>query len=169
MHEVKHSSREARVPAGGAAAWKPEGRPAAVLLRWFATHWCNYRCPYCRQNHARRQPIDGHWAHCFDNWPVDRWLRAFKKAFSGPAVVVGDHRGRTAGGPRADGGTGQRADGHADRRVGYTGVRHWVRCSAGGLFSPTRCSAEGLKWSVIGVHDSDFQQIQGGQQIESLD
>ncbi len=81
MHEVKHWSHEARIPAGIAAAWKPEGRPAAVLLRWFATHWCNYRCPYCRQNHARRQPIDGHWAHCFDNWPVDRWLRAFPRHF----------------------------------------------------------------------------------------
>ncbi len=74
------------------------------------------------------------------------------KAFSSPAVVVGDHRGRAAGGPRTDGGTRQRADGHADRRVGYAGVRHWVRCSAGGLFSPTRCSAEGSKQAVVGVH-----------------
>ncbi len=81
MHEVKHSIREARIPAGVAAAWKPEGRPAAVLLRWFATHGCNFRCPYCHQNHARRQSIDGHWAHCFDNWPVDRWLRAFQRNF----------------------------------------------------------------------------------------
>lgn len=81
MYEVKHSSREARISVGVAAAWKPEGRPAAVLLRWFATHWCNYRCPYCRQNHARRQQIDSHWAHCFDNWPVDRWLRAFQRHF----------------------------------------------------------------------------------------
>ncbi len=37
--------------------------------------------PYCRQNHARRQPIDGHWTHCFDNWPVDQWLRAFPRHF----------------------------------------------------------------------------------------
>ncbi len=81
MHEVKHRVREARISAGVAAAWKPEGRPAAVLLRWFATHWCNLRCPYCRQNHARRRPIDGHGAHCFDNWPVDRWLRAFQRHF----------------------------------------------------------------------------------------
>ena len=81
MHEVKHSIREARIPAGVAEGWKPEGRPAAVLLRWFATHWCNYRFPYCRQNHARRQPIDGHGAHCFDNWPVNQWLRAFQRHF----------------------------------------------------------------------------------------
>ncbi len=81
MHEVKHSIREARISAGVAEAWKPEGRPAAVLLRWFATHGCNLRCPYCRQNHARRQPIDGHRLHCFDNWPVDRWLRAFQRHF----------------------------------------------------------------------------------------
>jgi hypothetical protein len=107
MHEVKHSSREAPISAGVAAAWKPEGRPAAVLLRWFATHWCNYRCPYCRQNHARRQPIDGHGAHCFDNCPADQFLT-------------------------------------------YS------------LFS-RRIEA------VVGVHDSDFQQIQGGQQIGSLD
>ena len=79
ISSTRSAIREARIPAGVAAAWKPEGRPAAVLLRWFATHWCNYRCPYCRQNHARRQPIDGHWAHCFDNWPVDRWLRAFPR------------------------------------------------------------------------------------------
>ncbi len=71
-----------RLPAGVVAAWKPEGRPAAVLRRWFATHWCNYRCPYFRQNHARRQQIDGHWAHCFDNWPVDRWLRAFQSVLT---------------------------------------------------------------------------------------
>ena len=82
MYEVKHSIREARISAGVAEAWKPEGRPAAVLLRWFVTHGCNYRCPYCRQNHARRQPIDGHGTHCFDNWPVDQWLRAFQSVLA---------------------------------------------------------------------------------------
>ena len=81
MHEVKHSIREARISAGVAEAWKPEGRPAAVLLRWFATHGCNLRCPYCRQNHARRQPIDGHRLHCFDNRPVDHGCGR-SKAFS---------------------------------------------------------------------------------------
>jgi hypothetical protein len=30
----------------------------------------------------------------------------------------------------------------------------------------SRCSADGLKRAVGGVHDSDFQQIQGGQQIK---
>jgi organic radical activating enzyme len=40
-----------------------------------------YPLGYANQNHARRQPIDGHWAHCFDNWPVDQWLRAFQRHF----------------------------------------------------------------------------------------
>jgi hypothetical protein len=33
----------------------------------------------------------------------------------------------------------------------------------------SRCSADGLKRAVVGVPDSDFQQIQGGQQIGILD
>jgi hypothetical protein len=48
MQEVQPSIREARIPAGVARAWRPEGRPAAVLRRQFATLWSNYRVPYCR-------------------------------------------------------------------------------------------------------------------------
>ena len=38
-----------------------------------------------------------------------------------------------------------------------------------GIDLVSRCSAEGLKRAVVGVHDSEFQQIQGGQQIGILD
>jgi REP element-mobilizing transposase RayT len=42
--------------------------------------------------------------------------------------------------------------------------REWVFAEAR-REKVSRCSANGLKRAVVGVHDSDFQQIQGGQQM----
>jgi REP element-mobilizing transposase RayT len=55
------------------------------------------------------------------------------------------------------------------------GIRHWltgtdrvsnlVRRAERRSGKASCCPADGLKRPAVGVHDSDFQQIQGGQQI----
>jgi organic radical activating enzyme len=63
--------------------WKPEGAPGANLVRWIISEWCNYRCPYCPQTHGRHEPKgDGLTAHAFDNFPLERWLAAFRRHFA---------------------------------------------------------------------------------------
>jgi len=62
--------------------WKPPGGPNVILLRWYMTEWCNYKCPYCSQTHGRFEPKgDNLKAHSFDNFPIDRWLEAFRLHF----------------------------------------------------------------------------------------
>lgn len=70
------------IPAKVREAWKPDGAPPVILLRWFATTWCNYSCAYCSQDHAWGSKIEGHFAHCFDNYPVDEWIGAFQRHFA---------------------------------------------------------------------------------------
>lgn len=54
-----------------------------MLLRWFITEWCNYRCPYCPQTHDRRAPKgEGKTAHAFDNFPLAHWQEAFDRHFA---------------------------------------------------------------------------------------
>jgi organic radical activating enzyme len=64
--------------------WKPRDAPNAILVRWHVTEWCNYNCPYCPQTHGRYQPKGNSFtAHAFDNFPLDQWLQAFRRHFSG--------------------------------------------------------------------------------------
>ncbi len=63
------------------SAWRPsEGRPR-VLLRWMATEWCNYGCPYCTQTHSRTAGKGRFTAHAFDNFPREQWQQAFLDHF----------------------------------------------------------------------------------------
>lgn len=59
--------------------WKPPGELPVILLRWFITEWCNYKCPYCSQTHGRFESKGGYFkAHSFDNFPIEQWLEAFR-------------------------------------------------------------------------------------------
>lgn len=69
-----------------ARIWKPATGKQPLILRLFLTEWCNYKCPYCVQTHERKRIVrqkDGKtfYAHAFDNFPVDTWIKAFR-AFS---------------------------------------------------------------------------------------
>ncbi|NLF06513.1 MAG: radical SAM protein [Pirellulaceae bacterium] len=70
------------IPLSVRRTWKPDKSPPLVLLRWLATTWCNYRCPYCRQSHARWTEDNLNRPHCFDNQPVEAWLSAFRRHFA---------------------------------------------------------------------------------------
>lgn len=74
-----------------------------VFVRWLCTLWCNYKCPYCRQDHRRdavfdpasadwmdnesggRPPGKAHWA---DNAMIEEWLAAFERHFSRTGLVM---------------------------------------------------------------------------------
>jgi organic radical activating enzyme len=63
--------------------WRPANEPPVILLRWFMTEWCNYKCPYCSQTHDRDAPKGrGLTAHAFDNFPIERWLASFERHFA---------------------------------------------------------------------------------------
>lgn len=64
------------------SAWKPENAKPVRLIRWMLTEWCNYRCPYCPQNHDRNNIVNGHQSHAFDNFPVEKWIEAFQRQLS---------------------------------------------------------------------------------------
>lgn len=57
-------------------AWHPENGDRGILLRWLMTTWCNYRCPYCDQQHKKSSNT-----HAFDNHDVATWLSYFDKHF----------------------------------------------------------------------------------------
>lgn len=61
--------------------WKPEDKSPIVLLRWMMTFWCNYKCSYCIQPHNRFLKTGEYSVHAFDNYPVDKWIEAFKYHF----------------------------------------------------------------------------------------
>jgi organic radical activating enzyme len=59
-----------------------------VLLRWFASSWCNYQCAYCDQDHARKQVYKGEVGHWIDKAPVQDWIAAFDKHFAGSELTL---------------------------------------------------------------------------------
>lgn len=64
-------------------AWRPQGEAPTTYLRWIMTEWCNFNCAYCDQIHPRRATKPGGFTnHCFDNFPVERWMRQFEYHFS---------------------------------------------------------------------------------------
>jgi organic radical activating enzyme len=64
-------------------AYRPKLGLSTTLLRWTMTEWCNFNCAYCYQVHARRAPVAGGFTnHCFDNFPVERWMKQFEHHFA---------------------------------------------------------------------------------------
>jgi Radical SAM superfamily/4Fe-4S single cluster domain len=49
----------------------------SYMLRWDLSHWCNYRCSYCVQEHGRKQTVGGGVGHWHDVAPLDEWMAAF--------------------------------------------------------------------------------------------
>lgn len=63
--------------------WRPQNGPVTTLMRWTMTEWCNFNCPYCYQVHDRRAAVGGGLTnHCFDNFPVEKWMHQFEHHFS---------------------------------------------------------------------------------------
>lgn len=84
------STRDKRVFGPVLKAWAPENGQKTIILRWHMTEWCNYRCPYCPQDHSRhRIKRDGFTAHAFDNFPVELWIEAFARHFSERRLALG--------------------------------------------------------------------------------
>jgi hypothetical protein len=69
--------------------WRPRDGAPTHLLRWMITQWCNYDCPYCPQTHDRHAPKgEGKTAHAFDNYPLEQWLEAFDRHFTGKRLSL---------------------------------------------------------------------------------
>ena len=69
--------------------WKPIRAPEVILLRWFITEWCNYKCAYCDQTHGRFEPKGKKLtAHAFDNFSLEKWMEAFQRHFSGKRLSL---------------------------------------------------------------------------------
>ena len=69
--------------------WRPSKGRRLVLLRWLMTEWCNYRCPYCPQTHARYEPKgENLTAHAFDNFPLSRWQDAITRHFGDDRLTL---------------------------------------------------------------------------------
>lgn len=74
------------------SVWRPDNGMNTVILRWLITEWCNYKCPYCSQNHSRFSPKGKYTVHAFDNYPIEKWLQAFyhhSKQFRISLVITG--------------------------------------------------------------------------------
>lgn len=67
--------------------WKG-GERQRVLVRWYATRWCNYKCHYCPQEHERKQTYRGSPGHWADNATPNEWIAAFRKHFSGVDLAL---------------------------------------------------------------------------------
>lgn len=65
--------------------WKEANK---LHVRWMCTQWCNFKCPYCPQQHQRRQVYKGSPGHWADNAPVGEWCAAFERRFSGWSAVT---------------------------------------------------------------------------------
>jgi hypothetical protein len=58
------------------------------LVRWMMTRWCNWKCSYCDQEHARRAVYRGRPAHFADCASVDAWLAAFRRHFASEDLAL---------------------------------------------------------------------------------
>jgi len=109
MHLVARWARRLLSPSNGAAdaapsacaaqrpgpvdpvlqAWRPAGGIPRISLRWLVSYWCNYRCPYCEQDHDRRVALPvGRRPHAFDNHPVQEWIEGFARHFRQRRLVL---------------------------------------------------------------------------------
>ena len=70
------------------ATWRPNGQNPGVMLRWFMTEWCNYGCPYCRQDHRRRRSQRSLRVHSFDNCAAEEWIEAIDRNFMDKRVAI---------------------------------------------------------------------------------
>jgi organic radical activating enzyme len=52
------------------------------FVRWNCTQFCNYNCPYCAQQHDRKQIYRGSAGHWADNRPWQDWYKAFERHFT---------------------------------------------------------------------------------------
>jgi len=70
------------------AIWRPNDEKPGVILRWFMTEWCNYRCPYCPQEHGRNRFKGSFRVHSFDNYTPKEWIEAIDRNFSDRRVAI---------------------------------------------------------------------------------
>lgn len=59
-----------------------------ILIRWYATRWCNFRCHYCPQEHERKQIYRGSPGHWADNRGPLEWVEAFRHHFHDKEVAM---------------------------------------------------------------------------------
>jgi len=70
------------------AIWRPNDGKPTVILRWFMTEWCNYKCPYCSQEHGRNGFKGSFRVHSFDNYTPKEWIEAIDRNFSDRRVAI---------------------------------------------------------------------------------
>ena len=68
--------------------WRPSNSKPKIVLRWFMTEWCNYKCPYCPQEHSRNRFRGSFRIHSFDNYKPAEWCRAIERNLIDKAVAI---------------------------------------------------------------------------------